>query len=181
MCKNSQKYTHPTTQTTLPPLPDHKRQPYLHVLDTGLMNYMCGLQSELIGTKDLGEAYQGRVAQHLVGQQIMANLNSPLYKLHFWVREKKQSNAEVDFVLPFDNHLVPIEVKSGNSGKMRALQIYMDSCEHDLAVRLFASNIALHPATTQVRKNYNLLNLPYFLGEKLPDYIAWMKSQILDR
>jgi hypothetical protein len=164
----------PATQTTLPPLPDHKRQPYLQVLDTGLMNFFCGLQADLIGTKDLGDAFQGRVVQHLLGQQILANLNSPLDKLHFWVREKNQSSAEIDFVLPYENKLIPIEVKSGKSGKMRALQIYMDHCDHDLAVRLFAGNIALHPATTLAGKTYKLLNLPYFLGEKLPDYLAWM-------
>jgi predicted AAA+ superfamily ATPase len=166
----------PATQTTLPPLPDHKRQPYLQVLDTGLMNFFCGLQSDLIGTKDLGEAFQGRVAHHLVGQQILANLNSPLDNLHFWVREKNQSSAEVDFVLPFENLLIPVEVKSGKSGKMRALQIYMDACDHDLAVRLFAGNIALHPATTLAGKTYKLLNLPYFLGEKLPGYLKWAKN-----
>lgn len=83
-------------------------------------------------------------------------------------------------MLPFENHLVPVEVKSGKSGKMRALQIYMDTCDHDFAVRLFAGNLALHPATTLAGKKYKLLNLPYFLGEKLPDYLAWMKSQPLD-
>ncbi|MCK6694861.1 MAG: VCBS repeat-containing protein, partial [Thermoanaerobaculia bacterium] len=54
--------------------------------------------------------------------------------------EKNQSSAEVDFVLPFENHLVPVEVKSGKSGKMRALQIYMDTCDHDFAIRLEKSD-----------------------------------------
>ncbi|MEQ1745064.1 MAG: AAA family ATPase [Saprospiraceae bacterium] len=167
----------PATQTTLPPLPDLKRQPYLQVLDTGLMNFFCGLQQSLIGTKNLGEAFQGKVIHHWVGQQILANFDSPLDQLNFWVREKNQSSAEVDFVLPFENRLVPVEVKSGKSGKMRALQIYMDACDHDFAVRLFAEKIALHPAVTPSGKKYSLLNLPYFLGGQLNEYLVWMKKK----
>jgi predicted AAA+ superfamily ATPase len=60
-------WVYPLTQTTLPPVPDYRKHPYLQVLDRGLLNYFCGLQLSLIGTKDLGEAYQGKVIQHLVG------------------------------------------------------------------------------------------------------------------
>jgi hypothetical protein len=38
-------------------------------------------------------------------------MNDPR-KLSFWVREKKQSNAEVDFVVPFKQYVIPVEVKS---------------------------------------------------------------------
>lgn len=167
---------YPVTQTSLPPLPDLKKQPYLQALDTGLLNYFSGLQQSLIGTRDLGEAYQGRVIQHWVGQQMLARMPFPIDRLAFWTREKNQSSAEVDFVLPYANLLVPIEVKSGKSGKLRSLQMFMDECDHDVALRLYAGQLDLHPAFTASGKKYRLLNLPYFLGGKLAEYLDWMKS-----
>lgn len=167
---------YPVTQTTLPPIPDHKRQPWLQVLDTGLMNYFCGLQESLIGTKDLGEAYQGKVIQHWIGQQMLATKHLPLDRLHFWVRDKSQSVAEVDFVIPFRSLLVPLEVKSGKSGKLKSLQLFMDRCDHDIALRLYAGELLLHPATTPAGKTFRLLNLPYFLGEKVEAYLAWLSK-----
>lgn len=104
-------------------------------------------------------------------------MHFPLDRLVFWVREKNQSSAEVDFVLPFENMLVPVEVKSGKAGKMRALQLFMDECDHDIALRLFAGELSLHPAKTPSGKQYRLLNLPYFLGEKLNEYLAWVKQK----
>ena len=166
---------YPMTQTQLPLLPDMKRQPYLQVLDTGLVNFFCGLQESLIGTKDLQDAYRGKILQHWVGQQMLSTMNFPLDHLNFWVREKKQSNSEVDYVMPFENMLVPIEVKSGAGGKLRSLQVFMDACEHDFAIRLYAGELSLHPAVTSEGKNYRLLNLPYFLGEKIKEYLVWMK------
>jgi uncharacterized protein len=167
---------YPMTQTQLPLLPDLKKQPYLQVLDTGLLNYFCGLQDSLIGTKDLQDAYRGKIIQHWVGQQILSTMHLPLENLNFWVREKNQSNAEVDFVVQFRNFLVPIEVKSGATGKLRSLQIFMDACDHTFAIRMFAGELSLHEAITPTGKSFKLLNLPYFLGEKLDDYLIWMQN-----
>jgi len=168
---------YPSTQTELPPLPNLKKQPYLQVLDTGLVNYFCGLQEGLIGTKDLSDAYRGRVIQHWVGQQILSTLHYPLDQLHFWVREKNQSDAEVDYILPFKGMLIPLEVKSGSTGTLRSLQAFMDVAQHDMALRLYAGELKLHPISTAQGKNYRLLNLPYFLGEKLEAYLRWMVDQ----
>jgi hypothetical protein len=102
-------------------------------------------------------------------------MNYPLDRLAFWVREKNQSSAEVNFVFPFENMLIPIEVKSGKSGKLRSLQIFMDDCQHDIAIRLYSGELSLHTAVTPSGKSFRLLNLPYLLGEQLSAYIAWMK------
>lgn len=169
---------YPTTETQLPGTPDKRKQPYLQVLDTGLMNFFTGLQESLIGIKDLHEAYRGRIIHHWVGQQLLSTMQLPIQNLRFWVREKRQSSAEVDFVIPFDNKLVPVEVKSGTAGKLRSLHQYMERCDHVLALRLYAGPVLLQEAVTPSGKKFHLLNLPYFLGENLVDYISWMESQI---
>jgi len=169
---------YPTTGTQLPGLPNMRKSPYLQALDTGLVNFFSGLQESLIGTKNLHEDYRGRIIHHLVGQQMLSTIIYPLDNLKFWVRDKKQSSAEVDFLLPFENMLIPVEVKSGAAGKLRSLQQFMDGCDHTLAIRLYAGELLLHKAVTPKGKTYHLLNLPYFLGEKLKAYASWMKKEV---
>lgn len=164
---------YPVTDTQLPLTPNQKKSPKLQLLDTGLMNYFAGLQTEVFGTTDLNAVYGGRVIEHLVGQELYASQTSMLFKLHFWVREKKQSNAEVDFVLAYGNQVIPIEVKSGATGRLRSLHQYIDRAEHGLAVRLYAGKLSLEDAVTLEGKEYQLLNLPYYLGSRVERYLDW--------
>lgn len=95
-------------------------------------------------------------------------------KLSFWVREKKQSSAEVDFIIPYKNHLIPIEVKSGKAGTLRSLHQFLDFVDHSYAIRLYAGTLKKTQAITSKRKHYTLLNLPYFLTGKIPQYLEWL-------
>jgi hypothetical protein len=53
----------------------------------------------------------------------------------------------------------------------------MDQAEHGYAVRLYAGNLQTETLTTLAGKDYRLLNLPYFLGGKLPAYLDWFVGQ----
>ena len=99
-----------------------------------------------------------------------------LFSPHFWVREKSQSNAEVDFVLPHKTHVIPIEVKSGATGRLRSLHSFMDQVEHGWAVRLYAGPLNMETVQTLEGKDYRLLNLPYFLSGQLESYLKWFVS-----
>ena len=169
---------YPTTEAQLPGVSDHRKSPYLQVLDTGLLNFFSGLQERLIGMKDLHEAYRGRIIQHWVGQQLLATMIHPIDQLRFWVQEKRQSDAEVDFLIPFEGLLIPMEVKSGSVGRLRSLHAYMDRCHHSFALRLYAGEPMLQQAITSTGKTYHLLNLPYFLGEEVIPYLQWMRTQV---
>jgi predicted AAA+ superfamily ATPase len=166
----------PTTQTQPPYKPDIKKSPRLHVVDTGMLNFFSGLQTELIGTKDLNALYKGKISEHIVGQEFLAAKYNVFNELHFWVRDKKQSVAETDFLFQHDGRMFPVEVKSGTSGKLRSLHQYLDTSETDFAVRLYAGNIALEEHQTIGGKNFKLLNLPYFLSGKLDDYLTYYLS-----
>lgn len=168
---------YPSTETRIPGLPNYRKSPYLQGLDTGLVNFFSGFQEKLIGFRDLHEAYRGRVIHHWVGQQMLSTMPYPTDQLRFWVREKGQSDAEVDFVLPSAGMLVPVEVKSGAAGKLRSLHQYMDSCDHSLAIRLYAGELMLQEAVTPAGKKFQLLNLPYYLGERLEGYVNPLHSR----
>ena len=85
---------YPTTQTELPFLPDLKKSPRLQVLDTGLVNYMAHLQKDVFSSTDLNNVYKGRIAEHIVGQELLASQTSILSKPLFWVSEKKDSSSD---------------------------------------------------------------------------------------
>ena len=166
---------YPTTQTEPPYMPDIKKSPRLQVVDTGMLNYFSGLQTELIGTKDLNGVYRGKISEHIVGQAFLAAKYNIMNDLHFWVREKKQSDAEIDFLYSFQGNTFPVEVKSGTSGKLRSLLYYLDVSKCDFAVRLYAGDISLEEHKTLNGKPFRLLNLPYYLSGKLDDYLQFFK------
>jgi predicted AAA+ superfamily ATPase len=161
----------PTTQTATPFMPDVKKSPRLHVLDTGMVNYFSGLQKELLGTQDLNSHYQGKITEHIVGQEILAANYNVLNTLHFWVREKKQSDAEIDFLYRFDGQMVPVEVKSGASGKLRSLLQFLEISEISVAVRFYAGQFQIEEHKTLTGKPFKLINIPYYLAGKLNEYL----------
>jgi predicted AAA+ superfamily ATPase len=168
---------HPTSSCQLPMIAELQKSPRLHLLDTGLMNYSAGIQKEIIGTKDLNTVYQGKIIEHLVGQELLANDSRALSTLNFWVREKTSSSAEVDYLFSFQSMIIPIEVKSGKEGKLKSLHLFMDGANHHFAVRFYAGNLSITNAKTMTGKEYKLLNLPYFLVSKLEEYLNWFIQQ----
>ncbi len=162
---------YPTTGTELPLHDDLKKSPRLQVLDTGLMNFAAGIQQEVFGAKHLSAVHEGAVAEHISGQELLALSYSPLHKLHFWTRENKDANSEVDFVYSFQNRLIPIEVKAGAQGRLRSLHEFVNRATHPFAVRIYSGNLSVVPTETISGKPMILLNLPYYLINQLPHYL----------
>lgn len=164
---------YPCTLASLPLIPDLKKSPRLQILDTGLLNYYVGIQKEIIGTEDLNTVYNGTLIEHLVGQELLAFQYNALSSLQFWVREKKEATAEVDYIFKFEGLIIPIEVKSGKEGTLKSLHSFMDMAPHDIAIRFYAGPLTITDAMTQKGKKYHLLNLPYFLVSQIEKYLSW--------
>ncbi|MFN0214213.1 MAG: ATP-binding protein [Saprospiraceae bacterium] len=160
-----------------PPLEtDFKKRSRLQFLDTGLLNHAMQLQADMIGLEDLNSLYKGRIVQHLVTQELMAQHDTPSYKPHFWVRENANSQAEVDLLHVHKQYVLPIEVKSGESGTLRSLHQFMEACGHPYAIRLLANRFSVSQVQTAQGTPFLLMNLPYYLGTKIPDYAAYFTS-----
>lgn len=164
---------YPVTVTQPPLLEDNQKSPRLQYLDTGLLNYAVGLQGYFFKFDDLHAFYQGLLAEHIVGQELTALDMNTDKRISFWVREQKQSNAEVDFVLPYKHYVIPLEVKAGKTGSLRSLHQFMERADHPYAVRLYAGTLQVTEASTPGGKPFKLLNLPYFLAGKIYDYLHW--------
>jgi len=168
---------YPTISTQPPQDIDFTRKPRLQFLDTGLLNNILGNQSQLIGLKDLSDFYRGKIIQHVVFQQLQSQSTSLGSNLHFWVREKANSNSEVDLIYQHGQYLIPIEVKSGPQGRLRSLHQFIDRTNHHFAVRLLSNKLSIEKVSTPGGKPYTLLNLPHYLSTRIPQYIQWMLKE----
>jgi predicted AAA+ superfamily ATPase len=167
----------PVTSTQIPFVPNYRRSPKLQVLDTGLINFIAGVQKEFFGAKQLTDVYRGRIAEHITAQELAALNYTMSESIHFWTREKN-ADAEVDFVYPYNELAIPIEVKSGKSGKLRSLNEYMESANHPYAVRVYSEKVSITQSYSRTGKKYYLLNLPFYLVHKIEEYLDWFVSQI---
>ena len=158
--------SYPTTSVSIPMFPDMKKSPKLLWMDTGLINYSMGLQKELFGINDISEVWKGKIAEHIVGQELLSIADSVSTRRNFWVREAKNSQAEVDFLYPYNSKIIPIEVKSGSGSKLKSLHLFMEASPGDLAVRFWNSPMSLDTITLPSGKEYTLMNLPlYYAGQ----------------
>lgn len=90
-------------------------------VDTGLVNYASGIQVELFNKEQISDTWRGRIAEHIVGQEIIGASIRFLEERNFWVREARNSQAELDFLINIREFgLIPVEVKSGDNSKLKS-------------------------------------------------------------
>lgn len=164
---------YPTTDVEVPVKPDLRKSPRLQFMDTGLINNELGIQGDMLTLADLSSAYKGAIIPHLILQELISLNTISDKKPLFWVRDKKQSSSEVDLVFSYKNMVIPIEIKSGSDGTLRSLHQFVERCNHPYAVRLYSGKFEIVRTRTPGGKPYLLMNLPYYLGTKIPDYLAY--------
>ncbi|MEP5611146.1 MAG: AAA family ATPase [Cyclobacteriaceae bacterium] len=167
---------YPTTDVKPPISTDLRKRPRLQFLDTGLLNNLLLLQGEMIRMSDMNDLHRGRIAHHLVTQELISIHEEIDYKPHFWVREEKGGGSEVDLVYRFDKWIIPIEVKSGKQGKLRSLHQFIERADHSYAIRMYAGKFNVEKHKTPGGKPYLLMNMPYYLGTKIPEYTEYFVS-----
>lgn len=150
-------------------------------LDIGLANHFCGLDwTALSGMDDQRLVNEGGLAEQFIGQHLV-NLSQGLEppQLHYWLREGKSTNAELDYVISRGDWILPIEVKSGKSGALKSLQQFMHQKKLPLAVRFDlnppGSQEVVHTLITAAggaEVKFTLISLPL--------YAVWELARIID-
>jgi uncharacterized protein len=161
----------PVTGFTPPIIPDVKKSPRLMWLDSGLVNYMAGVQKEVFGARDISDVWRGKVAEQIVGQEMIAGETSVLTTRNFWVREAKNSNAEVDFIMQHSSSIIPVEVKSGSSARLKSMNLFVENAPHSLAVRIWSHPLKIDDLQTDSGKKFRLFNIPFYLAGKIAGVI----------
>ena len=97
--------------------------------------------SQIMVADDFKTINIGSLAEMFAGLEILkaASCYTP-YRLYCWHREKKQSNAQVDYVVQKNNAIIPIEVKSGIKGAMPSLRLFMQEKNSKVGIRTSLEN-----------------------------------------
>lgn len=165
---------YPAVKTSIPVQANYRRSPKVQFMDTGFVNYFAGIQQEMFLSVKLDDVYQGRVAEHIAGQELMALTPSVLFEMNFWTREKVDAGAEVDFIYLHKGMIIPVEVKSGTIGKLRSLHQFVEHAPHPYAVRISSAVLSIGNGVTPSGKPFKLLNLPFYLINQLPAYLDYL-------
>ena len=157
---------YPITAEQIPLMPNLRRKPKLMWLDTGLANYYAGVRSEIFNVDDIMSVWKGRIAEHIVAQELVSGNFEFGIRRNYWVRDKEGASSEVDLVYQFGNNVIPVEVKSGTNSKLRSLHQFIDRAPHDIAVRVWTGRYSVDNVKTLAGKPFRLVNLPfYYVGQ----------------
>lgn len=168
---------YPGNSVDFPLTADYRKSPRLQFLDTGLLNFALGIQADLLAIDDLSNSYRGALLPHLVTQELISMQERTYRKPHFWVRQKKNAQAEVDLVYPYQGWIIPVEIKSGKVGRLRSLHQFIDRAPHPHAVRMYAGNFSIEAHTTPKGTPFYLMNLPYYLTTYMDKYLDYFFEQ----
>jgi hypothetical protein len=138
-------------------------------MDVGLLCRSCGLSvldMETAGNPMLVNA--GAVCEQFVGQHLLYGGESYAEpELHCWMRQKSQSNAEVDYVVALGGRVVPVEIKAGRSGTLKSLHAFLREKGLSFGLRFNADRPSLLDTETSLadgnNRPFRLLSLPLYL------------------
>ena len=142
--------------------------PKLFFLDVGLTNFRIGFKEFFSENTSLDNAYRGKISEQVVAQEIVSQTYSHP-SLNFWIRQK--GAAETDFLYPFKEFVIPIEVKSGKTGKLKSLHMFMEKSDHPYAVRIYSGKSRIDPIKLPSGKRFYLYSMPYYLLPRFDEAI----------
>ena len=114
-------------------------------LDVGLSQALLKLDIASWFIDPLGTfVNKGMIVEAFVGQEILTYAD-PIMKeeLFYWSREVRASEAEVDYVVQIKERVVPVEVKSSGSKRIKSTQIFLELHRNSTyGIRFWAENYA---------------------------------------
>lgn len=164
---------------------DHRTYKLLF-LDVGLMNHVCGVDAPAVDAMDDTRLVnEGSIAEQYVGQELASfGGGERRPELHYWLRQGRKGNAEVDYVISRGDWILPIEVKAGRSGSMKSLLQFAHEKPPPLAVRFDANPPSLQTIRHTIRTanalqpvTLQLLSLPLYAVQSLPRLIDHLRTK----
>lgn len=136
-------------------------------LDVGLVNCTLGITDAIFKHEDFILVNRGALAEQFVGQELLAYADPhTCERLFFWDRDKKNSLAEVDYVISIDTRIIPIEVKAGKTGQLKSLHLFLDEKKANLGIQISQRSLQLAPP---------VLNIPFYLISEIPRFIRALR------
>jgi predicted AAA+ superfamily ATPase len=159
----------------------------LYFLDVGLMSNLTGIvhisQDQILNAEFVNS---GRLAEQFIAQHLLFRGPSfELPSLHYWLRKGRISNAEVDFLIHDKGHVIPVEVKTGASGRMKSLMRFIQEKNSSLAVRFDMNPPSIQKVEHMLgngvgessRVAFDLLSLPLYMVGEISRLIDWNRIE----
>ncbi len=139
----------------------------LNFFDVGLMQNSCGLVARLSVEEDFMQINDGSIAEQFVGQELRAHSDrNQQTNLYFWARDKRGSQAEVDFVINIGSDIFPVEVKAGKEGRLKSLRLFMEEKKAKLGIRFSQDKLSYYD---------KILSIPLYMIEQTPRLVKCLK------
>ncbi|MCL5260898.1 MAG: AAA family ATPase [Gammaproteobacteria bacterium] len=134
-------------------------------IDIGLVNRTGKVNIYNLMSDDLILINQGAQAEQFVGQELLT-IQNPYEEaeVYYWNRDKPGSLAEVDYVINLHGAIVPIEVKSGKTGKLRSLKQFLHEKNTAIGVQISQQPLAFKD---------NILSVPLYMISELPRILLY--------
>lgn len=147
-------------------------------LDTGLMLRVLqldfGASEELVELAITGSTAnlvnKGSIAESITGWELVKASNSKFKSdLFYWENISRGATAEVDYVTAKDMSVLPIEVKSGISGKMKSLRQFMGVKHLDVGIRASLENFSRIDLSNTENSKLRIDILPLYAIRRIKD------------
>lgn len=128
----------------------------IYMNDVGLLRKMANLDSRIVieGNK-LFEEFKGAFTENYVLNTLNIIYNNVPNYFTF-------DRHEIDFIIQYENQIIPIEVKANKSTNNSSLTKYNEKFNNDISVRFSLNNLV---------KDGKVINIPLFLIEYLNNFI----------
>ena len=130
------------------------------ILDTGILQILLDFKlTEPMLAGNIDMLNKGSLAEVYAGLEMIKYTNpyAP-FRLFYWHREKRGSSAEVDYLVSREEEIVPLEVKSGSTGKMQSMNLFMQERGSNKGFRVSLENFSSYEKI-EVIPLYALSNL----------------------
>lgn len=120
--------------------------------DSGIFQQIAGLRiTDLMLAENIDMLNKGSIAEAFVGIELNKySQETEKKQLYYWHREKRGSNAEVDYLIEEGTKIVPVEIKSGSTGKMQSLNLFINEKESAKGIRLSLENFSQYGKITVI-------------------------------
>ncbi len=129
----------------------------IYALDIGILRRLAGMEPNVYqAPADLFKEFRGALTENYVLQSLLTQTDMTM---RYW---SSGNSAELEFLLQYENNIIPIDAKAGNSIKSKSMATYTKS---------YAPLLRLRYSMLNLKHDGTLLNIPLFLTDRTMDFI----------
>lgn len=125
------------------------------LLDSGLLlrwldmtGDISALTAQILTQNPTDLVNKGALTEMITGLELLRYRTPNMrHELFYWMRKAKNAQAEVDYLVPYQSVVLPIEVKAGTQGGMKSLWLFMREKKLKNAVRASLENFGVFTYT----------------------------------